>query len=347
MWFEWGHEHGHGSSLGMEYLVNDAGYITSAANSVIHAVSPIHTTSTVSAPAPTLVAVNGGYLDVRLVWDTSVVNAPKGFTTAVIQAAQLYVSDFAGSNRGVGVEVININVGYGEIGGSAMAANALGESESYGYLTNYGTVTHALALKGYTFSAANEPTKAQFFVTNGEAKAIGMSSPGGTATDGFVGFSTLAGTHNSWNFASVVGTSHGGTAATAFDFEGTVWHEISEVMGRIGMEGQIFSGAPTYTPIDLFDFKSPGQLALNGNGGYFSLDNGATQLGRFNNAITNGGDITDWASPTSSTLLLPKGTQDAFNAFAYAGQNGGVSGTDLAEIATLGYGTRAFALNLA
>ena len=345
MLFEWGHEHEHGASLGMKYLVNDAGYITSAANAGIHAVTPVHTS--IAAPAPTLVAASGGDLDIRLVWDASVANAPKGFTTAVIQAAQLYVNDFAASNRGVGVAVININVGYGEIAGSAMAAKALGESESYGYLTNYATVTHALAPKGYTFSAANEPTKAQFFVTSAEAKAIGLESPAATAGDGFIGFSTLAGTGYSWNFTSVVGTSHTGTGTNAFDFEGTVWHEISEVMGRIGMQGQIFNKLPTYTPVDLFDFKSPGQLALNGNGGYFSLDNGTTSLGRYNNANANGGDITDWASPTSSTLLLPKGTQDAFNAFAYPGVNGGVSGSDLAAVAALGYGTRAYALNLA
>jgi hypothetical protein len=210
MLFEWGHEHGHGSSLGKEYLVNDAGYITSAANGGIHPASPIHAASL--APAPTLVAANAGDLDIRLVWDTSVANAPSGFTTAVIRAAQLYVNDFAASNRGVGVEVINLNVGYGEIAGSAMAAKALGESESYGYLTNYATVTHALALKGYTFAAANEPTKAQFFVTSAEAKAIGLESPAAAAADGFIGFSTLAGTGYGWNFTSVVGTSHTGTA---------------------------------------------------------------------------------------------------------------------------------------
>ena len=118
-------------------------------------------------------------------------------------------------------------------------------------------------------------------------------------------------------------------------------------MGRIGMQGQSFSGHATYTPVDLFNFKSPGQLALSRGGGYLSLDNGTTPLGRYNNANANGGDITDWASPTSSTLGLPSGTQDAYNAFAYPGQNGGVSGADLAEVAALGYGARAYALNLA
>jgi hypothetical protein len=345
MLFEWGHEHEHGSSLGMEYLVNDAGYITSAAHATIHAATPHHTSAV--APAPTLVSVAGGDLDIKLVWDASVASAPSGFTTAVIRAAQLYVADFAGSNRGVGTEVININVGYGEIAGSAMAANALGESESYGYLVNYATVTHALAGKGYSFNAANEPTGAQFFVTSAEAKAFGLLAANATATDGFIGFSTLAGTGYHWNFASVVGTSNTGTCSGAFDFEAVVWHEISEVMGRLGMEGQNFNGHHTYTPLDLFNFKSPGQLALSGNGGYFSLDNGVTPLGRFNNATVNGGDIADWASPKSATLGLLAGTQDAYDAFAYAAQNGSVSGTDLAADVALGYGSRAFALNLA
>jgi hypothetical protein len=345
MLFEWGHEHEHGSSLGTEYLVNDAGYITSILHAPVnHAITHPHATL---APAPSLVYVAGGDLDIRLNWDASVANAPSGFTTAVIRAAQLYVADFAGSNRGVGTEVINISVGYGEIAGSAMAASALGESESYGYLVNYTTVTHALAARGYSFTAANEPTGAQFFVTSAEAKAFRLESAGAPGTDGFVGFSTLAGTGYHWNFASVVGTSNTGTGAGAFDFEAVVWHEISEVMGRIGMEGQIYNGLHTYTPLDLFNFKSPGQLALAGNGGYFSLDNGATPLGRFNNASANGGDITDWASPNSATLGLAAGTQDAYNAFSYPALNGAVSGSDLAEDVALGYGSRGFANALA
>jgi hypothetical protein len=348
MLFEWGHEHEYGSSLGMKYLVNDAGYITST----VHAGANTHTTHATAAPAPTLVSVPGGDLDIRLVWDASVAKAPSGFTTAVIDAAKLYVADFAGSNRGVGTEIININVGYGEIGGSSMAANALGESESYGYLVNYATVTQALSAEGYSFTASNEPTGGQFFVTSAEAKAFGLVSAGASGTDGFIGFSTLAGTGYHWNFAAVVGASNTGTGTGAFDFEAVVWHEISEVMGRIGMEGgQTYNGVRTYTPLDLFDFKSPGVLALSGSGGYFSLDNGATPLGRYNNANVNGGDITDWASASnigqSATWGLIGGTQDAYDAFEYPAVNGDVSGSDLAEDVALGYGSRAFALTLA
>ena len=91
-----------------------------------------------SPPAPTLVGSSSG-LQIDLIWDSSVAKAPSGFMQAIIDAAQYYTTLF--SNQ----EVINIDVGYGEIGGSSLASNALGESESYGYLTNYSTVTDALA----------------------------------------------------------------------------------------------------------------------------------------------------------------------------------------------------------
>jgi hypothetical protein len=45
------------------------------------------------------------------------------------------------------------------------------------------------------------------------------------------------------------------------------------------MEGEGINGQHTYTPLDLFDFESPGELALSPRGGYFSIDNGATPLG--------------------------------------------------------------------
>jgi hypothetical protein len=145
MLFEVGHEAEHGSSLGMKYLINDAGYVTSAAHDPVHhhhhAIRP-HATSLV--PAPTLVYAPGGDLEIRLLWDASVARAPSGFTRAIIAAAELYVGEFAGSLRAVGTELINIGVGYGEVGGSPMQANALGESESYGYLTDYATITPAL-----------------------------------------------------------------------------------------------------------------------------------------------------------------------------------------------------------
>jgi len=112
-------------------------------------------------------------------------------------------------------------------------------------------------------------------------------------------------------------------------------------MGRIGIEGETFNGIPTYTPLDLFDFRSPGVLALSPTGGYFSLDNGRTPLGRFNDALTYGGDVSDWASARnirqSATWGRVAGAQDAYNAFGHPGVDGDVSLSDLAVDAALGY----------
>jgi hypothetical protein len=345
MWFETGHEHDYGSALGMKYLIDDAGYITAAAHGpAVHQAAIAHQ---LVASSGTLVHIAGGDLAIRLVWDASVAHAPRRFTHAVVQAARLYVEEFAASNRHVGTEVINISVGYGEVGGSPMGPHALGESESYGYLTNYASVAHALAGRGYSFAAANEPSGGQFFVTTAEEKALGLFAATSPGTDGFIGFSTLAGTGYHWNFASVAGTANSGTGSRAFDFEAVAWHEISEVMGRIGLEGKVVNGLHTYTPLDLFLFKSPGELALSGTGSYFSIDNGSTPLGRYNNANVRGGDVADWASTSgarqSGTWGLIPGYQDAYDAFLFSAVDAQVTASDLAEDAALGYGSLATA----
>ena len=323
------------SPLGQEYLINDSGNVSPVYGSIGPSTTTEHTTSTNSSPpAPTLIGSPNG-LEIDLVWDSSVAKAPSGFMQAIIAAATYYTTLF--SNK----EVINIDVGYGEIDGSSMASDALGESESYGYLTNYATVTHALSEDGYSFSAANEPTTSQFFVNSADAKALGLINPTSTAVDGFVGFSTLSGTGDSWNYTAGATASNSGTGPTQFDLQAVAEHEISEVMGRIGMEGATVDRKPTDTPLDLFNYKSPGVLELSANGGYFSVNGGTTNLGVYNNASANGGDIADWASITSITQShtqgLPNGDYDAYDAFAGPGYNGALSQSDILEDAALGY----------
>lgn len=118
---------------------------------------------------------------------------------------------------------------------------------------------------------------------------------------------------------------------------------MSEVMGRIGIEGQdVFGiGVPTYTTLDLFNFSSPGALELSGNGGYFSLNDGLTGLGTFNDANLYGGDIADWASHSSvadsHTIGLVPGDQDSYDAFGRPGIKGALSVSDLLVDRSLGY----------
>lgn len=330
------------ASLGHEYLVNDAGEVSP----VYGALSSNHTggsahTSHSATPTPTLVSSSGSSLEFNLIWDASVAKAPSGFEQAVIDAAKYYTTLFT-SSSGAKL-VINIDVGYGEIANTTLSPSALGESESYGYLTNYATVTSALGADGYSFAASNEPSTSQFFVTSAQAKALGMISGSATGVDGFIGFSTLSGTGYSWNFTANANGSNSGTGSTQFDLQAVAQHELSEVMGRIGMEGAIMSTKATYTTLDLFNFKSAGNLQLSGAGGYFSINNGANNLGTFNNAALYGGDITDWASYSSPSQsgTLPAGSAsnlaDSYNAFLAPGYNGLVSQADILADAALGY----------
>jgi hypothetical protein len=317
-----------------EYVMNDSGEISPANAATSHSTASTSSTTPAadSPPAPTLVGSANG-LRFDLVWDPSIANAPRGFVQAIVDAAKTYSKLF--SNK----EVITIDVGYGEIAGTPMAPNALGESESFGYLTDYATVTSALTRDGFGFAATNEPTTGQFFITSADAKTLGLVDPA-SGLDGFVGFSDLSGTGFSWNI-SAKGPNIG-TGPNQFDLQAVAEHEISEVMGRLGLEGTAtINGQPVYTPLDLFNYQSRGVLDLSANGGYFSVNDGRTNLGNYNNAAVNGGDIADWASSTSptqsGTLGLSPGSQDAYDAFTFPGQNAQISLSDIAEDAALGY----------
>jgi hypothetical protein len=331
------------SSLGQEYIINDAGLVSpvNGAKSTGHGGSSSSSSSSSSStPSPTLVTASGSNLQIDLIWDSSVGAAPSGFTTAVIDAAQFYVTNFTSTSGGK--VVLYIDVGYGEIAGTALPKGALGESESMGYLTNYATVTSALAKDGFTFTASNEPTTGQFFITSAQAKTLGLisgTSGGSTSVDGYIAF----GSGFSWNTYANPNGTNSGTSSSQYDLQAVAQHELSEVMGRIGMEGAIVANKPTYTILDLFDFAGKGTLALSGQGGYFSNNNGATHMGVFNNASSYGGDIADWASYSSPTQsgTLPAGSasnaSDSYDAFLAAGGNGVVTTDDLFVDAALGY----------
>ena len=292
------HRYGHaGSSLGQEFLINDAGEVSPVHEAAKHRRSSRSTptlptptpTPTPATPTSTLVGAAGG-LQIDLIWDSSVANAPSGFTTAIIDAAEYYTTLFSND------EVINIDVGYGEIAGSSMASNALGESESYGYLTIGATVTNALGHDGYPIlSATNEPTASQFFVTSAEAKTLGLISPTSSALDGYIGFSALSGGY-SWNTAASAAPQIAELDQLNSILQAVAEHEISEVMGRIGMEGEIVNGKPTYTPWISSTTGAGRSRTLSGPGAISPSTTERRTWALYNNASANGGDIADWAS---------------------------------------------------
>jgi hypothetical protein len=249
-------------------------------------------------------------------YDSSVNGAPAGVKTAFQDAVSYIDSTFTNPIT------VNINVGWGEIAGSSISAGALGESETYlaGYY-GYGQVRNALisdsrsaADQGAVASLpASDPTggKSELMATS-EAKALGLASYNGT--DGFVGFDKSS----SWTFNPASRAVRG-----EFDFIGVAEHEVSEVMGRMADLGTI---GGTLDPLDLFRYSSPNSRALTpGNGQYFSIDGGASNLDTYNG--TGGGDLGDWAGYTL----------DAFDAAVPSGVMLPLSMADVDVMDVLGY----------
>src|SRR5262249_40273170 len=96
----------------------------------------------------------------------------------------------------------------------------------------------------------------------------------------------------------------------------------TEVMGRA--MGQ---SPGHYTELDLFHFSAPGVRTFSGTTtGYFSADNGNTNLNNFN--TNTAGDFGDWASSAG---------HDAFNAFIGTGVVEAISAADLKVMDVLGW----------
>ena len=288
-----------------------------------HSPQPSPSPSPAPPPPPinsTLVGAVGG-LQINLVWDTSVAGAPSGFTSAAIAAATEYTTMFSNP------ETITIDVGYGEVGGAALSSGNLAQSRFYGTYESYASVRAALlgdagsssyqALADSTLGSSDPTNGGNFFVTTAEAKALGQMT--GTGVDGAIGLS------NAYSFDYNAPTTP--VAAGQYDAIGELEHEISEVMGRFGSVGTEL-GSGVYTPLDLFRYTSSGvrDLTVGPASPYFSINNGATNLGTYNNPAT-GGDASDWVRTLAG---------DSYG-WGYSGRTSVVSATDLVEDSVLGY----------
>ena len=110
--------------------------------------------------------------------------------------------------------------------------------------------------------------------------------------------------------------------AGTFSLYGIAVHELSQILGR-----QITEGAGgQYTPMDLLHFSAPGVRDLNSTGGYFSTDDGATDIKNFN-VNTGWGDPGDWVNSSA----------DVFDTTTYPGEPMPVSSGDLTAMEALGW----------
>jgi hypothetical protein len=156
-----------------------------------------------------------------------------------------------------------------------------------------------------------------WWVSRAQAKAIGLIADD-LSNDG----TTTFGAGNPFTFS-------GSIAAGTYDFKGICAHEISEVMGRLGISGgTIGANANSYSLIDNFSYTGPGAKGVGGGAGNnFSFDNGSSLLKLYNNAQQNGLDTRDWAP----------GSNDAFNQFSNSGVVNPVSAVDIQLMDVIGY----------
>ena len=278
-----------------------------------------------TTPAPyTTDSGTGTGVDFHVTYDSSVGNAPAGFASVVQQVADFFASSFQDSTP----ITINIDVGYGEVDGMRMGRGAIGESVTNLQDVSYSDLTSAYSTSGLSLGSS-VPT-GNLYVSYAEAKALNITITNPQTVDGYVGFSSQSGIFD-YNNAD-------GVSSNQYDFYGAVAHEFSEVMGRILLVGSNINNAPSYMAYDFFHFSSPGVQDFSGNGGYFSIDQGATNLADFNNPsnpLTAGGDAGDWAN--TGTSNSGGSIYDAFNAFGTTGEVTPVSHTDLLALNAVGF----------
>ena len=322
---------GHAShGLGPEYQLTDDGQLVHVTNSFSGSAGSGAAAASGASPTSTLVG-NAHGLEIDLFWDASVTSAHnwQAIESSVISAAEIFTGLFINHDR------INVEVGFGEVAGFAMSPDSLGESLSNGYLVDDATLTSALShadaglvhdgLMSANAIKALDGAAGSFFLTAAEAKALGLVAPA-AGLDGAVGFSN----------ALPISYGRASPAAGQFDAIAIAAHELSEIMGRVGLEGatlvdnfgDVFTNV--FTPLDIFRYTAPGAVDLAPTSAYFSLNDGANRILPFNNP-NNGGDAADWA-----TSRLTNG--DAFNAFSPPG-NESVTLPDLLVMAALGYQT--------
>jgi autotransporter passenger strand-loop-strand repeat protein len=250
-------------------------------------------------------------LKINLNWDSSVTwqsfdannqsigqKEEAAFKQAVERAASVYENAFTNNVS------VTIDVGWGELNGKAIAASdASAESHDMWETYTYTDVHNALiknAQSGVQMTAdATLPdpnaspwgpvARKTMAVSSANANALGLFIQNPPPVDGWIGFNIA----RKWTF-NLYDTPAGKQSLVA-----AAEHEISEVLGRSASVGteKSQSGNILYKPIDLFRYSSPNvrDLTTGGKGStaYFSIDNGVTDLGTWNN-YNDGYDLGDW-----------------------------------------------------
>jgi hypothetical protein len=261
-------------------------------------------------------------VEIIVSYDQSTGSLPAGFVSAVNYVVNYYDSLFVAN------VTMNVDIGYGEIDGQPLQSDALSDSYVSNYVTeNYGAVRAALMAEnapGASSLPATSPFSGALSMSPVEAAALGLGSA--SQANYYVGVSSTPGT-----FSFTPGVT---PPSDEYYFVGSLEHEISEDMGRVSL----LNYQPSeYALIDMFRYSSSGvrDMTTGGNGStaYFSINHGATNLGTWNNQVSNG-DLADWYPSGPAP-----GGNDAYNDYSNPGVINVVSANDITLMEALGWQT--------
>ena len=254
-------------------------------------------------------------MQINLIDDSSVNAAPTGFTPAIAAAAQFL------DNLITNPITVNVLVGWGEydngtysIGNNISLGGALaGIDLNYSQLRSDLIASASTAVDKFAVTSLpiSDPTNGEsFFVSDAEAKALGLLPANGSEMDGAVGFNA----NYSYNF-NTNGQAVPGELDLVSDAELELAHALGMLLG---------------TAMMLFRYSAPGvrELTVNGSvtpSAYFSIDKGNTNL----NSYDTTSDSTLWNAATAGndTFAIP---------YSY-GEEHVFSLTDATELNVLGY----------
>ncbi len=246
-------------------------------------------------------------MEIELAYDSSVNNAPAGFTAAMQYAAS-QLDALITNNITVSISVSwNDSVfglgGFNEIPEPYTKVIAALESHA----------TTPAAAEAVSSIPSNVSHYGDLYLSNAQAQALGFAtSSSGPGQDGMMTFGSQGAI---LNFSTTDRAIPG-----EYDFVGIAEHELTHALGRMAD----FYG-PAEFILDLFRFSGPGTLQTDGyNPTYFSINDGVTALDTFSTSS----DLGDWASSAGD---------DSYDAYANAGVANTLSAADETLLSAIGF----------
>lgn len=262
-------------------------------------------------------------MQINATFDASADQAPAYFKAAVAQAVSNLDAAISGS--------VTLDIGFSWGSTAALPVSGAASNSSQGAYFSYDAVKAALGAKAGDYASATtathlpdaDPTQGGgIYVTNAQAKSLGLGAPSGT--DGQVAV------NSSVNWAA---NADGSVGAGQYDLVAAIENQITAVMGRASITGG--AGNNQYSVLDLLRYdpsKKAGNLPSDGYA--HDLAPGAASLSFDGNVMkqqfadpATGANAADWSSATQA---------DVFSS-SYAGVRQYLTGTDMMEMSAIGW----------